>query len=445
MALSAPRQVLALVAEARMKVYLAALGCKLNRAEIESLGRRVAAAGHQVVTDPAAADWAILNTCTVTHIAARKSRQGIRHLHRVNPNLRLAVTGCYAEMSPEQTRKLEGVELVIPNADKERALELVLAAGQSEPPVVLRPSASQGQPLPGGRTRAFVKIGDGCDNACAYCIVTIARGPSRSRPLAAIVREVEARLAEGYREVVLTGVNIGAYGRDLAPDARCSLAELVRELLRRTEVPRLRLSSIEPWDLSDELMALWPDERLCRHLHLPLQSGCEATLQRMGRRLTAGAFAEKVRLVRQRAPGISITTDVIVGFPGETEAEFEESLAFVRAMRFSRLHVFRYSPRPGTVAEGMAGQVPAPVAQERSEQLIALGKELSLAYHAQFVGREVGVLFEAAPREKGAQMWAGLTDNYLRVRAPSEDDLANRLVAVCCLSASASGLLGELA
>ncbi len=342
-----------------MNIYLTALGCKLNQAEIEALARAVVARGHSVVARPAQAEWAIVNTCTVTHVADKKSRQLIRQMRRANADLRIAVIGCYGEMSPEQAAALDGVALVLPNRDKESVLERILSP--------VEPAACP--PAPGtltlGHTRAFVKVQDGCDNRCAYCIVGIARGPQRSRPPAEVLAEVRARLTEGYREVVLTGVNLGAYGRDSAEGAPLprgegwSLARLVRLLLDETPVPRLRLSSIEPWDVTPDLLALWHDARLCRHLHLPLQSGCDATLRRMRRRNTAASYAAIVAEARARIPDLALTTDVIVGFPGESEAEFAETLAFVERLAFSRLHVFVYSRRPGTLAFDLPEQVRA--------------------------------------------------------------------------------------
>ena len=427
-----------------MKVYLTSLGCKLNQAEIESLGRRLEATGQQVVTDVTQADWAIVNTCTVTHIAARKSRRLLRHLRRENARLRLAVIGCYAEMSPDEVRSLPGVELVIPNALKDQAVSRILEREQGEVSS-LGPQARATAPLPGGRTRALVKIQDGCDNRCAYCIVTIARGPSVSRPAEEIVREVQERLDEGYREIVLTGIHIGAYGRDLeAAGQPRSLAELVTMLLQRTNLARLRLSSIEPWDLDDELLACWGDRRLCRRLHLPLQSGCDATLRRMGRKITTAGFAAQVARARRQIPEVAITTDVIVGFPGETEREFAASLAFVEAMAFSRVHVFTYSPRPSTPAAEMPEQVPPRVAQARSKAMLALAKRLAEGYHARLVGREVEVLFESARPKGDTREWNGLTDTYVRLWVCSDEELHNRLRRVRCLAADAAGLRGEL-
>lgn len=296
--------------------------------------------------------------------------------------------------------------------------------------------------------------------ACAYCIVTIARGPSRSHSPKGVLAEIKARLAEGYQEIVLTGINIGGYGREryrnrdadapLIASGGWSLARLVRLILANTGVRRLRLSSIEPWDLKPELLALWDDRRLCRHIHLPLQSGCDDTLRRMGRNYMTGRFQQLVADIRQHIPRVSITTDIIVGFPGETGEEFERSTAFIERMRFSRLHVFKYSRRPGTRAAEMPHQIDPRIAQERSHRLILLGRRMALGFHARFVGQVVEVLFESARKSQDAHgdqrvpLWDGLTDNYLRVLVPSREDLANTLAGVRCLDADETGLRGEL-
>ncbi|NLG50985.1 MAG: tRNA (N(6)-L-threonylcarbamoyladenosine(37)-C(2))-methylthiotransferase MtaB [Chloroflexi bacterium] len=435
-----------------MNFYLTSLGCKLNQAEIDRLGREIEAHGHRLVETPAAADWAIVNSCTVTHVAARKSRQLIRQLHRANPRLRVAITGCYATMSPDEAAALEGVALLLSNQEKDQAVERILSL--DDPTYPFAPVARPAHGPQVGHTRAFVKIQDGCENHCTYCIVSLARGPQRSRLPEDVLQEVGARLADGYREIVLTGVNIGGYGRDQAEagplpiSAGWSLARLVRLLLEQTPVERLRLSSIEPWDVTPELLALWDDERynrrLCRHLHVPLQSGSGATLRRMARRYSPDEFAALVDTIRARIPDVSLTTDVIVGFPGESEAEFAESAAFVERMGFARLHVFRYSRRPGTPADRLPDQVPPKVAQQRSEQLMALGQRLATAFHQRFVGREVEVLFEAHSPEGQTHLWDGLTDNYVRVVAPSERELGNVLARVRCHSADENGLRGEL-
>ena len=435
-----------------MNIYLTSLGCKLNQAEVESLARRAEAHGHQVVRDPVLADWAIINTCTVTHIAARKSRQMIRRLHKLNTGLHMAVTGCYAEMSGEEAQHIDGVDLVVPNAYKDQVMERILALA-SDGVSPARPR-SHGEEAPhrlsGGHTRAFVKIQDGCDNRCTYCIVTTARGPSRSRLPDKVLAEIRDRLAEGYQEIVLTGVNIGAYARDrissapLPRSAGWSLTRLVRAILDETEVPRLRLSSIEPWDLAPDLLDLWANDRLCRHVHLPLQSGCDDVLRRMGRKYATSEFERLVEGIRQYVPDVSITTDVIVGFPGETEAEFGRTASFVERAGLSRLHVFKYSARPGTRAAEMPDQVDPRVVQARSQKLIVLGRRLACAFHTRFIGSDVEVLFEYARDDQGSPVWSGLTDNYLRVSASTDRDLANALATVRCLHADETGLRGDL-
>jgi len=430
-----------------MRIYLETLGCRLNQAEIESLGREAARRGHEVVDAPSAADWAIINTCTVTHVAARKSRQAIRRLHRINSAVSIAVVGCYGDNAPVQARGLPGVAMVVPNLHKEQVLDRIGAA-----PLVDDPQREHAAVLnlPCERTRAFVKVQDGCENACAYCVVTLARGPARSVRPETVLATARQRCAEGANELVLSGVNIGSYGRDQGPLATVpveegwTLARLVRALLDACDVPRLRLSSIEPWDITPELLALWRDARLCRQLHLPIQSGCAATLRRMGRRTTPDALTALVAQARAWAPGLAITTDVMVGFPGESDGEFESSLAYIADLAPSRLHVFRYSLRPGTAAAAMPGQVPPDVAARRSQQMTALGKRLAQSYHEQLVGQEISVLFESQTPMGITSMWEGLTDTYVRVRARATIDLANSLRRVRVTDADHLGVTGEV-
>jgi threonylcarbamoyladenosine tRNA methylthiotransferase MtaB len=424
-----------------MNVYLTSLGCKLNWAEIEGFRRELVGLGHTAVDDPTEAEWAIVNTCAVTHVAARKSRQAIRRLWRENPALRVAAVGCYAEIAPNTVRSLEGVAICLGNSVKEDVVAHILA---SEP----LPRAEFGGPVDSmhsPRTRAFCKIQDGCDNHCTYCIVTIARGAQRSVSPQQILAEVQDLVDEGYQEIVLTGVHIGAYGHDTdssgSPNAAgWDLAKLARKLLAETEVPRLRLSSIEPWDVTDALLDLWPHPRLCPHLHLPLQSGCDATLRRMARRYTTDDFRERVYAFRDRVPNGAVTTDVIVGFPGESDQEFNETLSFVQEMAFSRLHVFRYSPRPGTAALHLAARISPQVAKRRSQKMHDLGRELSCSYHRSFLGQIVPVLFEHPDHGE----WTGLTDTYLRASVPADKHLHNQIAPIRCTGADAYGIQGEL-
>ena len=420
-----------------MRVYLKSLGCKLNQSEMEALARQLIAAGHELVASAEAADLCVLNTCTVTHVAARKSRRTTHRLRRLNPDAYLIVTGCYAELTTEPFE----ADLVVGNADKSRLLDLVQSAGFQPPATGHQQLVADIRPLL-ARTRAFVKIQDGCDNACTYCIIRVARGRQRSRPRDEILDEVRARVAEGYKEIVLTGVHIGAYGRDAGGDSQGDLRSLVRAILKDTAVPRLRLSSIEPWDISPAFFDLWQDPRVCRHLHLPLQSGCDATLQRMGRRYTTATFAQIVTAAREAIPGIAITSDLIVGFPGESEDEFAASCEFVTRMAFSRLHVFPYSMRPGTPAAAMPDQVPHTVKKARARQMITRGQQMAARFQQEFVGQTLDVLWEHRRNAARGCAWSGLTDNYIRVTAISKDDLTNALLPTRLIAVTPTGMRG---
>ncbi|MFL6201165.1 MAG: MiaB/RimO family radical SAM methylthiotransferase [Thermoanaerobaculia bacterium] len=405
-----------------MRVCFTHLGCKLNQAETERLARDFLAAGHRVVGSPGEADLHVVNTCTVTHTAARASRKAARRAPRT------VLTGCYATDQPGEAARL--VDLVVPNSEKDRLLDHVHAAfpdlAPSEVPVpwVRLPF---GQSF--GHTRALVKVEDGCNMRCSFCIIPSTRGRQRSRPLAEVVEEVRSRVAGGYREVVVTGVQISAYR---SGDDR--LYELVRAVLARTGVPRLRLTSIAPWDLDERLLELWSDRRLCRHLHLSLQSGSTATLRRMRRPYTAEGYLEVLERVRSSIPGVAITTDVIVGFPGETPEEFEESLATVEAARFAKAHVFPFSPRPGTEAADLPGPVHPDEKKARMERMLAVAERAERDFWGEHVGRRETVLWE-----RGGQ---GLTDNYLRVHCP--EGVWNQFSEVEVVGLAADGVVGHL-
>ena len=421
-----------------MKVYLSSLGCKLNQNEIETLARELATAGHQIVPDPSEADTIILNTCTVTQVAARKSCQLARRLYRTNNDAPIVLTGCFAEISPEKAAGLPGVRQVVGNQDKSRLLEL---SGISTPDAAPEDPLSK-KDIPLLRTRASVKIQDGCDNECTYCIVRTARGPQHSREKDDIVSEVQARLETDYKEIVLTGVHIGAYGQDQGQTAQTNLWDLVDEILHKTTVPRLRLSSIEPWDISVRNLTLWQDSRLCRHLHLPLQSGCDPILSRMRRRYTVREFAHLVETARRIVPEIAITTDVMVGFPGETEEEFRETLRFVETMQFSKVHVFPYSNRPRTEAAQFPNQIDPQAKRDRSQRLTAVAHHGEIAFWSQFIDQSVEVLWET---QKDSLEWSGLTDHYVRVSTRASADLHNKITTVHITGLTAQGLRGQIA
>jgi threonylcarbamoyladenosine tRNA methylthiotransferase MtaB len=421
-----------------MKIYLDAVGCRLNQSEIETYARQFGALGHSLVASPAEADLAVINTCAVTAEAASDSRQKIRQASRAGARA-IAVTGCWSTLQPQAAASLPGVRHVIPNADKDHLVSHLLQI----PPEIFDVEPLARQPLPGARlrTRAFIKVQDGCNNRCTFCITTLARGPGRSRPVAEVLADVRAALKGGSQEIVLSGVHLGSWGQDFSPPLH--LRHLVRAILSETDVPRLRLSSLEPWDLDGEFFSLWEDRRLCRHLHLPLQSGCAATLRRMARKTTPEAFAALVAAARAAIPEVAITTDIIVGFPGESEAEFAQSLDFVRAMQFAGGHVFTYSARPGTAAAQMPNQVPHSLRKERNAQMRAALAESALAYRQQFLGRVLPVLWEsAAALEPQGWRMSGLSDNYLRVIAHAPQHLWNRITAVHLTALTPDGLQG---
>lgn len=427
-----------------MKIHLHSIGCRLNQAEIETMARQLQAGGHVIVGDAAEADAIILNTCAVTAEAARDARHLTRRFHRANESAQIVLTGCYATLAPDVVAALPGVGRVVGNGDKERLPLLLDPALPVDAPLFdSEPIAREAQPGSFGRTRGFVKVQDGCDNRCTFCVTTIARGAGRSRHLADVVTEVGRFAAAGYGEVVLTGVHLGSYGRDLGRPA--GLRELVAALLAHTDIPRIRLSSLEPWEIAEGFFELWGDPRLMPHLHLPLQSGSDRVLRRMARRTSRAAFRALVDEARAHIPDLSVSTDVICGFPGETEDEFAETLEYVEAIGFSRIHAFSYSPRPGTAAARMPEQVPGPVKRDRTKQLIALGEQLSLAFHRRYEGTTRPVLWETAiGAERDGLCWAGYTDNYIRVSAVGPADLMRRETLTRLGDARAEGMSGVI-
>jgi threonylcarbamoyladenosine tRNA methylthiotransferase MtaB len=421
-----------------MKIYLDTIGCRLNQSEIEAYARQFRAAGHALVASPDQADLVVINTCTVTAEAASDSRQKIRQAARAGVE-EIVVTGCWSTLNPQQAAALPGVRYVVPNAVKDTLvpdlLHIPVDAFDLEP--------VEREPIPGARlrTRAFIKIQDGCNNRCTFCVTALARGGGHSRPVAEVLADIRAALRGSAQEIVLTGVHLGSWGHDFAPSQR--LHTLVQAILKQTEVPRLRLSSLEPWDLDGNFFRLWEDPRLCRHLHLPLQSGYTVTLQRMARKTKPDAFAALVAAARAAIPDVAITTDIIVGFPGEDEAEFTESLAFVHAIQFAGGHVFTYSERPGTAAARMTPRVPHPIRKERNARMRTVLDEAAAIYQRRFMEKELGVLWESATT-LGPQGWelSGLTDNYLRVSTLSPRRLWNKISPVRLTAITAEGIQG---
>lgn len=418
-----------------MRVFFTNLGCKLNQAEIERLARDFRAAGHRVVSSLAEAELHVVNSCTVTHTAARGSRKAAGRGRR--KGLRTVLTGCHASepgVDPETAAERFGVDLVVPNPQKDRLLECVHAAF----PDAIPSPFDGGQdvpyaPLPFGHTRALLKIEDGCNMRCAFCIIPQTRGRQRSRPPAEILAEARALVAAGHREIVVTGVQISAYRWEGQ-----GLFELTGRLLRESGAPRLRLTSIAPWDLDERLLSLWESRSLCRHLHLSLQSGSTATLRRMRRPYSAESYARLLERVRKAIPGVAVTTDVIAGFPGESEGEFEESLAFTAAAGFARVHAFPFSPRPGTEAAGLPDPVPPETLHDRMRRMLEVATRAEESFRRAALGRRETVLWEK-PQEG---MGRGLTDNYLRVYSPAGAALRNRFSEVELVALADDGIAG---
>ncbi|MFC1998039.1 tRNA (N(6)-L-threonylcarbamoyladenosine(37)-C(2))-methylthiotransferase MtaB [Chloroflexota bacterium] len=403
-------------------IALGTIGCKLNQAESEALARELHMAGYRVVPADQKADVYILNTCTVTHIADRKARHLLRMAHRRNSNALIIAVGCYAKRAPEELRDIDGVGLVIEDKQNQHLVDLITEAGYL-------PNAKV-EPIHPFRTRAMLQIQQGCSQNCSYCIVPQTRGKELSVPTAQVLNDVNSLINDGFKEIVLTGTHIGAHD---------NLQDLIERILDKTHIERLRLSSLQPADITQSLIALWGDKRLCRHIHLPLQSGSDTILEKMGRRYSTSDFANTVNLLRKTIPEIAITTDIIVGFPDETDEQFEQNYSFCRRMEFANLHVFTYSPRPNTSASAMKDLSPQ-IKKERSNKMLDLAKELSYKFNNRFIGQTMLVLWEV----ENGKYTEGLSDNYIRVFIESKKNLSNQILPAKLTSIYKNGLMGEL-
>ncbi len=429
-----------------MKIFLDTIGCRLNQAEIESMARQFRVAGHEIVASADMADMAVVNTCAVTNDAASESRSKIRQIGRAGVN-EIVATGCWATLQPQRANDLPNIFRVITNDRKDHLVADVLDLPQQ----IFDIEPISRQPLPGlhRRTRAFIKVQDGCDNHCTFCITTVARGKGRSRSLADVIFDIRSALDGGAKEIVLTGVHLGSWGYDFSTpfmgDSGNHLSDLIKAILNETDVPRLRLSSLEPWDLNEDFFSLWEDKRLMPHLHLPLQSGCASTLKRMARKTTPQSFRELVSAARNVMPDVALTTDIIAGFPGETEDEFAESLVFVKEMNFAGGHVFTYSPRPGTGAARMKGQIRPELGKKRNHILHEALENSAKSYRQKFIGQTMSVLWESTS-EVGDLGWQmeGWTGNYLRVKAFAPSPRWNEIDKLQLNAEAKSGLIGEL-
>lgn len=411
-----------------MRVNLQVLGCRLNEAELQQWAGDFKAQGHEITRDVEDADLLVVNTCAVTGEAGRKSRQLIRRAQKNNPRAKLVVSGCYATLEQQKTAEIEGVDLVIPNQDKDRLVARVQQEldVQSMPALAQRPD--EVALFQRGRSRAFIKVQDGCRWRCTYCIVTLARGEERSTEAPAIIEQINRQAENGVQEIVLAGVHLGGYGTDIGS----SLYELVQLVLKETDVPRIRLGSLEPWDIHEDFFGLFENNRLMPHLHLPLQSGSDSVLKRMARRCKTGEFAGLIEKARNSVADFNVTTDIIVGFPGETEEEWRQGYEFVECIGFGHTHVFSFSPRQGTKADRLPDRLPANVIRDRSAELHALAERMKQDFTQQYSGRELPVLLEDNKKQlaDGGFVYTGYTPNYLKVEyASRETALGNQIVS----------------
>jgi threonylcarbamoyladenosine tRNA methylthiotransferase MtaB len=427
-----------------MRVAFYTLGCKLNQAETESLANRFSEAGFQLVSPGDGADIYIANTCTVTHIADRKSRHWLRLARRRSPQALIIATGCYAQRNRQELAQL--ADFVVDNKEKEHLLVLTQTfslegrgLGEGEAKQSQMPAATI-------RTRSLIKIQDGCHSPCTYCIVPKVRPHEYSLPASQIIDEVKQKVALGYKEVVLTGTKVGSYKDTVLSASEGSstdLRDLVQRILTSTGIERLRLSSLQPSEISSELLALWQDERLCRHFHLALQSGSETVLQRMRRSYSLDQYQRTVDLIKEMMPEAAITTDIMAGFPGESAEEFEQSYSFCQQAGFANIHVFPFSPRPETAAAKMPKQIKDKVKAERNQRMLELSRSSRRSFCEQFLGQTMPVLWEKET-SPGSGIYSGLTGNYIRVLAHSEKSLSNEITPFKLVEFHNQGIRGEV-
>lgn len=413
------------------KIAFITLGCKVNLYDTEAMAELFTEKGYEVVDFEEYADVYLINTCTVTNLGDKKSRQMIRRAKRINPNSVVVATGCYAQVASEEVAKIEGINIVIGTKNRSEIVETV-ENYVAENGVVNNVSDIMGEkefePLQisrlTNRTRAYIKIQEGCNRYCTYCIIPYARGPIRSRKPEEVIEEVKKLAENGFKEVVLTGIHVASYGLDLG---NITLADIIEKVHSVNGIERIRFSSMEPLAIDDDFVARMAKlPKVCDHYHLSLQSGCNRTLKRMNRKYNAEQYAEACERLRSAFPNVAITTDIIVGFPDETEEDFKESLAFAKKMKLDKIHTFPYSPKKGTPAAKMKNQISGDVKSQRSKEMIALSDKMNIDFLNNNIGKTVPVLFE--DMENG--FWQGHTTNYIKVLVKSDENLNNKIVDV---------------
>lgn len=427
------------------KVAFHTLGCKVNQYETEAMEKIFEENQFKIVEDTEVADVYVINTCTVTNLSDRKSRQFIRKVKKINKDAIVAVVGCYSQVSPEEVEKIEGVDVIIGTSDRNKIVELCEKAKYENKKINIVRSIKTYKEFEKievedikSKTRAYIKIQDGCNQFCSYCIIPYARGPIRSRDKDDILSEIEILSKSGFKEIVLTGIHVASYGKDLGD---INLGELIQEIALIKDIERIRLSSVEPNLITEDFMnILVSTKKVCDHFHLSLQSGSNNILKKMNRKYTREEYKEKVDLIRKYMPDAGITTDIIVGFPGETEKEFNETIEFVKEIGFSRIHVFKYSPRKGTPAAKYKNQVHGKIKNQRSKELITLGEELTEIFNKRFLNKKMDILYE----EKIDGFYEGYTTNYIRVKASANNDIIGNIVETKIINSKDGYLIGEI-
>lgn len=429
-----------------LKVALTTLGCKVNQVETETMEGLFRQRGYEIVDFSQPADFYIINTCSVTHLGERKSRQLIRRANRLNEKAVIAVTGCYAQIAAKEIAAIEGVKVVIGTQQRHKIVDLVEQAARedglfNEVSDIMHTHEFEDIPLYGTphRTRAFLKIQDGCCNYCSYCIIPYTRGPIRSRRLDSVKEALDKLVADDFHEVVLTGIHLGAYGRDFKNE-NISLSDAVKVCLTNPNLKRLRLGSLESIEVSPHLLELIKnEERFTKHLHLPLQAGSDEILKAMNRHYTTAEFARLIENIRRAVPDIAISTDIIVGFPGETDELFHKSMEFASSMNFAKIHVFPYSKRAGTPAAAMSNQVDENIKKQRVHLMQQIEKRSLLNFHTKFLGKSMDVLFE----QTHENYTEGLTSNYIKIYVPGEIP-SGEIYSVKLKEIFKDGILGEI-
>lgn len=427
-----------------MKAAFCTLGCRVNQYETEAMTELFIKNGYQIVDFDNFADVYVINTCTVTSIGDKKSRQMIRKSKKTNKDSIIAVVGCYAQVSPDEVAKIEGVDVVIGTKDKGKIIELIEEYKKNKKQIKHIENIMSVRKFEDleieeyqDRNRAFLKIQDGCDRFCSYCLIPYARGPVRSKEPEKIYKEVQKLSKNGFKEVILSGIHVASYGKDLK---NVTLADVIEDISKIDGIERIRIGSIDPlFFTEDAVERISKVEKLCHHFHISLQSGCDDTLKRMNRHYTSYEYKEIIDRLRNTFDDLAITTDVIVGFPGETDDEFNRSYEFVKDIQFSKIHVFKYSKREGTKAADLKDEVDPKIKEERSKRLLYLDKELENNFIKKHIGKKMDVLFE----NKKDGYFEGYTKNYIRVKAKSEEELSglirNVLINDVCDEAVAIG------